>query len=199
MLYDLARAVGHGDPLANLLRYITVRSALACLTALVFSIVMGPRLIRGLRELQGAGQPIRDDGPARHLIEKKGTPTMGGLMILAALTVSTMLWADWRNLYVWTALLVTLCYGLLGFADDYLKVTRRSHKGLSGRGKLIGQAVVGLIACAVIAWRTGGALGTGGRGAVSEGCAGPAWHLLSGVRHGGAGGREQCGEPDRRA
>ena len=161
MLYDLARALGYADPVTNLLHYITFRSAMACLTALVFSFLLGPRMIRWLKSLQGAGQPIRNDGPARHLIEKKGTPTMGGLLILAALTVSTLLWADWRNGYVWTALLVTLGYGLLGFADDYLKVTRRHHKGLPGRAKLIGQAAIGVAAAATIDYLTGGALGSG--------------------------------------
>ncbi len=161
MIYDLARLLGRTDPITNLLHYITFRAALACLTALVFSFVFGPRMIRRLKALQGAGQPIRDDGPARHLIEKKGTPTMGGLLILAALSVSTLLWADWLNPYVWIALLVTLGYGLLGFADDFLKVTRRNSKGLSGRRKLLGQAVIGFAATAAIAFVTGGALGTG--------------------------------------
>jgi phospho-N-acetylmuramoyl-pentapeptide-transferase len=161
MIYNLSRLFGHDGPLTNLVRYLTFRSAMACLTALVFSFLLGPGMIRWLKSLQGAGQPIRSDGPARHLIEKKGTPTMGGLLILAALTTSTLLWADLRNLYVWIALFVTLSYGLLGFADDYLKVRRRNHKGLAGRGKLVGQAVVGLIAASLIAWKTGGALGTG--------------------------------------
>ena len=161
MLFDLARAAGDKYALANLVHYITFRAAMACLTALVISFLIGPRLIRWLKSLQGAGQPIRLDGPARHLIEKKGTPTMGGVLILAAMTVSTLLWADLRNSYVWAALFVTLGYGALGFVDDYIKLTRRSHKGLSGRGKLVGQAVIGLAAASWIAWRTGGALGTG--------------------------------------
>jgi phospho-N-acetylmuramoyl-pentapeptide-transferase len=132
MIYNLSRLFGHDGPLTNLVRYLTFRSAMACLTALVFSFLLGPGMIRWLKSLQGAGQPIRSDGPARHLIEKKGTPTMGGLLILAALTTSTLLWADLRNLYVWIALFVTLSYGLLGFADDYLKVRRRNHRGWPG-------------------------------------------------------------------
>jgi phospho-N-acetylmuramoyl-pentapeptide-transferase len=161
MLYILARAVGHDVALANLLHYITFRSAMACLTALVFSFLLGPAMIRWLKSLQGAGQPIRSDGPARHLIEKKGTPTMGGVLILGTMTLSTLLWADWGNLYVWIALGVTLGYGALGFVDDYLKLTKRNHKGLPGRAKLVGQAVIGFAAAALIAWHTGGALGTG--------------------------------------
>jgi phospho-N-acetylmuramoyl-pentapeptide-transferase len=161
MIFDLARSLGYADPVTNLLHYITFRSAMACLTALVFSFFFGPRMIRWLKSLQGAGQPIRLDGPARHLVEKKGTPTMGGLLILAALTVSTLLWADWFNLYVWIALLVTLGFGLLGFADDYLKLTKRDSRGLSGRRKLIAQAAIGFAAATAIALLTGGRLGTG--------------------------------------
>ena len=96
--------------------------------------------------MQHKGQPIRLDGPERHLIEKKGTPTMGGLLILFAMTISTLLWVDLRNGYVWAVLCVTWGYGLLGFADDYLKVTKRNHKGVSGRIKLLVQAVIGLAA-----------------------------------------------------
>ena len=86
--------------------------------------------------MQRNGQPIRSDGPERHLIEKKGTPTMGGVLILSALTISTLLWVDLRNAYVWAVLFVTLGYGALGFADDYRKLSRRNHKGVSARIKL---------------------------------------------------------------
>jgi phospho-N-acetylmuramoyl-pentapeptide-transferase len=94
--------------------------------------------------MQRQGQPIREDGPERHLLEKKGTPTMGGLLIIGTMTVSTLLWVDLRNTYVWAVLFITWGYGLLGFADDYLKVTKRDHKGVSGKKKLLVQMVVGL-------------------------------------------------------
>jgi phospho-N-acetylmuramoyl-pentapeptide-transferase len=146
MLFNLARPLADQFILFNLFRYITFRSGAACLTALVVAFILGPRVIRWLRSLQHGGQPIREDGPERHLIEKKGTPTMGGVLILFALGISTLLWADLRNRYVWAVLFVTFGYGLLGFADDYLKVTRRNHKGVPGRVKLLVQAVIGLIA-----------------------------------------------------
>jgi phospho-N-acetylmuramoyl-pentapeptide-transferase len=146
MLYNLARPLADQFILFNLFRYITFRSGAACLTALVVSLWLGPLVIRRLRAVQRGGQPIREDGPERHLIEKKGTPTMGGVLILFALTISTLLWVDLRNEYVWAVLLVTLGYGLLGFFDDYRKLARRNHKGISARGKLIVQVVIGLVA-----------------------------------------------------
>ena len=98
--------------------------------------MFGPWLISNLRLKQGKGQPIREDGPARHIIEKQGTPTMGGLMILAGIVISTLLWADLNNLYVWSVLFVTLGFGAIGFYDDYLKVTRATVGGFSGRIRL---------------------------------------------------------------
>ena len=148
MLFNLARGFADQFSLANLFRYITFRSGAACLTALVLSLVLGPMVIRWLKSVQRGGQPIREDGPARHLIEKKGTPTMGGVLILLSLTISTLLWVDLRNLYVWSVLLLTLGYGGIGFVDDYLKLSRRNTKGVSGRTKLLAQVVMGL-ACAV--------------------------------------------------
>lgn len=130
----------------NIFRYITFRAGGACLTALVISFWLGPKLIRKLRAMQRHGQPIRSDGPERHLIEKKGTPTMGGTLILLALGISTLLWADLSNGYVWATLVVTFGYGAIGFADDYLKLTRRNTKGVSGRTRLAGEAIIGLIA-----------------------------------------------------
>ncbi len=160
MLYNLLRPFGDQFILFNLVRYITFRSGAACLTALIVSFWLGPMVIRWLRSMQKHGQPIREDGPERHLVEKKGTPTMGGLLILFALTISTLLWVDLRNGYVWAVLFVTLGYGALGFWDDYLKVTRRNTKGVPGRVKLVIQAVVGLIAAIWIAWLSRGPLGT---------------------------------------
>src|SRR6185295_14415051 len=113
----------------NVFRYITFRTGGALMTALIIAFVIGPPLIRWLKQRQGKGQPIREDGPQRHILEKQGTPTMGGLLILLPTVVSTLFWADLENVYVWVVLLVTVGYGLLGFADDYLKVSKRSTGG----------------------------------------------------------------------
>ncbi|MFM9890783.1 MAG: phospho-N-acetylmuramoyl-pentapeptide-transferase [Rickettsiales bacterium] len=142
MLYNLLFPLAGEFPLFNIFRYITFRSGGAVMTALIISFVIGPRMIAWLRLKQKGGQPIRDDGPESHLINKKGTPTMGGLMMLFAVTVSTLLWADISNHYVWIALLVTLSYGLIGFADDYLKVSKKNTKGLPGRKKLVAQFAI---------------------------------------------------------
>ena len=160
MLYNLFRPFADQFILFNLVRYITFRSGAACLTALIVSFWLGPRVIRWLRGVQGQGQPIREDGPERHLIEKKGTPTMGGLLILFALTISTLLWVDLRNGYVWAVLFVTLGYGALGFTDDYLKVTKRNTKGVPGKVKLAVQAGIGLAAAIWITTLARGPLGT---------------------------------------
>src|SRR5256714_4742309 len=116
------------------------------MTALLICFVIGPAFIRRLKLLQGKGQPIRDNGPQRHIVEKQGTPTMGGLLILVALVLSTLLWVDLSNLYVWAVLLVTFSFGLLGFMDDYLKVTKRTSAGISARMKLLVQLVVAVSA-----------------------------------------------------
>jgi phospho-N-acetylmuramoyl-pentapeptide-transferase len=139
----------------NLFRYITFRSVGALVTALAIALFIGPRFIGFLRSKQGKGQPIREDGPASHLLTKKGTPTMGGLMILIALTVSTLLWMDTGNGFVWASLFVTLGFGAIGFMDDYDKVTKRSAKGVSGRTRLMIEFLVAGLACTWIASRTG--------------------------------------------
>ena len=144
MLYIFSRPLADQFALFNLFRYITFRSGAACMTALIVSFVLGPMFIRWLKRVQRGGQPIRPDGPESHLLTKKGTPTMGGGLILSALTVSTLLWADLRSGYVWAVLLVTLGYGALGFVDDYIKLSKANYKGLSGRGKLVVQASLGL-------------------------------------------------------
>jgi phospho-N-acetylmuramoyl-pentapeptide-transferase len=160
MLYNLLRPLADQFILFNLVRYITFRAGAACMTALVVSFILGPPTIRWLRSMQRQGQPIRLDGPERHLVEKKGTPTMGGLLILFALTISTLLWVDLRNGYVWATLFVTIGYGALGFWDDFLKVTRRNTRGVPGRVKLLVQAVIGLIAAVWIAALARGPLGS---------------------------------------
>jgi phospho-N-acetylmuramoyl-pentapeptide-transferase len=146
MLYAILFPLADKIHIFNLFRYITFRAGGGCLTALVVSFWLGPKIIRWLKSKQRHGQPIRLDGPERHLIEKKGTPTMGGVLILIAFGISTLLWADLDNGYVWAALFVTMGYGAVGFADDYLKLTKRNTKGVNGRVKLVCQAVIGLIA-----------------------------------------------------
>jgi len=129
-------------PIFNVFRYLTFRAGGAVMTALFLGFVLGPPLIRWLKVKQGKGQPIRSDGPQRHIVEKQGTPTMGGLLILSSLTLSTLLWADLSSASVWAVLLVTVSFGLLGFVDDYLKVTKRSSDGVSGRFKLLFQFLI---------------------------------------------------------
>ena len=121
----------------NVFRYITFRSIAAFLTALILSFLLGGTLIRWLRSKQGQGQPIREDGPATHIVSKKGTPPMGGLLILIALSVATLLWADLTNRYVWCVLGITITFGAIGLWDDFLKVTKRNPKGVPGKTKLV--------------------------------------------------------------
>ena len=143
MLYWLTEFSDGGD-LFNLFRYITFRAGAAFATALIFGFLFGRPLINLLRRKQGKGQPIRDDGPVTHFA-KAGTPTMGGLLILSALIFSTLLWARLDNPYVWIVLLVTVGFGLIGFADDYAKVTKQNTKGVSSRVRiLLGLLIAGL-------------------------------------------------------
>ena len=146
MLFWLTELSDGGD-FFNLFRYITFRAGMAFATALIFGFLFGRPLINLLRRKQGKGQPIRDDGPQTHFA-KAGTPTMGGLLILSALTISTLLWARLDNAYVWIVLLVTLAFGLIGFADDYAKVTKQNTKGVSSRIRF----VLGLIIAGLAAW-----------------------------------------------
>ena len=146
MLYWLS-TLGEDGGVFNLFRYITFRAGAAFLTALVFGFLFGRPLINVLRRKQGKGQPIRSDGPEGHFA-KAGTPTMGGLLIISALTVSTLLWARWDNPFVWMILFVTLSFALIGFADDYAKVTKQTTDGVSGKIRL----VAGFVVAAVAAW-----------------------------------------------
>ena len=146
MLYNLLTPFANDFPIFNLFRYLTFRSAAALFTALIISFVIGPKIIRALRAKQAEGQPIRIDGPESHLLTKKGTPTMGGVMILISVLISTLLWADITNPYIWIVLIVTFGFGLIGFLDDYKKLTKRSSSGLSGRHKLVLQFAVSLFA-----------------------------------------------------
>jgi phospho-N-acetylmuramoyl-pentapeptide-transferase len=150
MLYWLADLSGTIS-VFNVFRYLTVRTGGAMITALIFVFLFGPWIIDHLRLRQGKGQPIREDGPQSHLTTKRGTPTMGGLMILSGVTVATVLWANPSNPYVWIVLGVTLAFGLVGFYDDYLKVTKQSHGGFAGRLRLLLEALIAAAACFAIA------------------------------------------------
>jgi phospho-N-acetylmuramoyl-pentapeptide-transferase len=150
MLYNLLLPYAEQYAFANLFRYITFRSGFAVFLALGISFYFGPKIIRWLKSKQADGQPIREDGPESHLLTKKGTPTMGGVMILLAVSVSTLLLGDLSNPYIWVVLLVTVGFGALGFADDYLKLTKRNSKGLSSRRKFLCQIIISLIAAIVV-------------------------------------------------
>ncbi len=146
MLYNLFFPLAGDIGLFNLFRYLTFRTGGALMTALFLSFLFGPAIIRLLKRLQPGGQPIREDGPQSHIITKAGTPTMGGFLILFGIMSGTLLWADLSNRYVWAVLLVTLGFGAVGFADDYLKVTKRNSKGLPGKIKLACEIVIAAIA-----------------------------------------------------
>ena len=146
MLYDLLYPLADQVGVFNLFRYLTFRTGGALMTALFLSFLFGPAIIRLLKRYQPGGQPIREDGPQSHIITKAGTPTMGGFMILAGIVAGTLLWADLANRYVWAVLLITLGFGLVGFADDYLKVTKRNSRGVPGRVKLACEIVIAAVA-----------------------------------------------------
>jgi len=150
MLYWLS-AFSDTISVLNVFRYLTVRTGGAMMTALVLVFFFGPTIIAQLRLKQGKGQPIRSDGPQSHLLTKTGTPTMGGLMILSGSLVSILLWANLSNPYVWIVLGVTLGFGLVGFYDDYLKVTKQTHGGLAGRSRLLIEAIIAAAACFALA------------------------------------------------
>jgi phospho-N-acetylmuramoyl-pentapeptide-transferase len=154
MIYHLVEWLGFPGPL-NVVRYLTFRSGAAMMTALGLALLFGPAFIRWLRGQQGKGQPIREDGPASHLITKKGTPTMGGLLILLCLSVSTLLWMEWDRPFVWICLFVTLGFGAIGFLDDYAKVTRRTSAGVSGRVRLLVEFGIAGIAVFAVSQTTG--------------------------------------------
>lgn len=144
MLYELI-AFSNDINALNVFRYITFRTGGAIFTALLFVMMFGPAIIDLLRVKQGKGQPIREDGPQTHLL-KRGTPTMGGLMILSGVTVATLLWGNLKNGYVWVVLAVTLFYGAIGFYDDFLKVTKRTTDGFGGKARLLLEFIVAAVA-----------------------------------------------------
>ncbi|MCC6482867.1 MAG: phospho-N-acetylmuramoyl-pentapeptide-transferase [Sphingomonadaceae bacterium] len=156
MLYWLAQQLDFPGVL-NLVRYLSFRAGAAVATALFLGLLIGPRFIGWLRVRQGKGQPIREDGPQSHFA-KKGTPTMGGLMILTALMLSVLLWMNLSSPYVWACLAVTMGFGAIGFLDDYDKVTKASHKGLSGKMRLLAEFIIAGIAAMLIVQHNGTAL-----------------------------------------
>ncbi len=160
MLYNLLVPLAEDITVLNVFRYITFRSGAAVMTALFVCFVLGPSIISWLKAKQGDGQPIRSDGPAGHLLTKQGTPTMGGFLTLLGTAVSTLIWADLTNGFVWAVLAVTCGFGLIGFADDYLKLTRRDSKGLPGLVKLGAQIAIGTGATVWIVQLTPEALAT---------------------------------------
>jgi len=145
MLYHILFPLAEEFAILNVFRYLTFRTGGAIMTALIVSFLFGPVLIRMLKNRQSS-QPIRSDGPESHKLTKQGTPTMGGIMILLAIAVATLLWADLRNPYVWAVLGVTMSFGLIGFLDDFMKVSQKSSKGLSGRLKFIFQIAIATVA-----------------------------------------------------
>ncbi len=145
MIHYIALLLVEQFSFLNIFKYLTFRASGAFITSILISFVVGPHLIKYFKVKQKLGQPIRDDGPKWHIDAKKGTPTMGGALILLALTISIILWIDISNLYTWLLLFITLSFGLIGFADDYLKLKRFSFKGLSSKIKLILQSIVALI------------------------------------------------------
>ncbi|HEX2651657.1 MAG TPA: phospho-N-acetylmuramoyl-pentapeptide-transferase [Burkholderiales bacterium] len=163
MLLELAQWLAKDVRLFNVFQYITLRAVLACLTALAISLILGPYVIRKLTAYK-IGQAVRDDGPKSHLT-KAGTPTMGGALILVSIAITTLLWGDLRNRFVWVVLLVTLAFGAIGWIDDYRKVVRRNPKGLSAKAKFFWQSLFGLGAAGFLAWM---AQGTPGIPALNE-------------------------------
>ncbi len=147
MLYEWLAPLGEDYQIFNLFNYITFRVGGALMTALIVAFILGPRMIDWLRIKQGKGQPIREDGPQSHIVAKAGTPTMGGLLILLSVVISTLLWGNLHSPFLWTVFLVTASYGLIGLYDDYLKVKRQSHKGFSSKIRLLIE--IGIAALAV--------------------------------------------------
>ncbi|MGY8986204.1 MAG: phospho-N-acetylmuramoyl-pentapeptide-transferase [Sphingomonadales bacterium] len=146
MLYLWLAPLASDYGFLNLFRYLTFRTGGALMTALVISFIVGPSMIRWLKSKQRKGQPIRDDGPQSHIVKKQGTPTMGGFLILFGLSVGTLLWADLRNQYVWIVFAVTIGFGIIGFVDDYIKVTKGNSGGVPGKLKLVAEFIIASVA-----------------------------------------------------
>lgn len=160
MLYHLLYPLSDDFGIFNLFRYLTFRTGGALMTAFLISFLCGPWVIGLLKKKQKKGQPIRLDGPEGHILTKQGTPTMGGFLILLGLTAGTLLWADLSNQYVWACLVVTTGFGVVGFLDDYHKITKSSSAGVSGKVKLLMEIVISAIAVLIIMDKAGGSIGS---------------------------------------
>ena len=151
MLYEILSLYTEDYSFLNVMNYVTFRTGLAFATAFILCLIMGAPMINWLRKRQKKGQPIREDGPESHLLTKKGTPTMGGFLILMGISVGTLLWADLSNEYIWIVLFVTVGYGLIGFLDDFTKVTKGHAGGLSGKARLFAEFVIAIVAVVWVA------------------------------------------------
>lgn len=161
MFYEWLAPLSDEFQIFNLFNYITFRTGGALMTAMLIAFIIGPRMIVFLRSKQGKGQPIREDGPEGHIIKKAGTPTMGGLMILIPVVISALLWGNLHSPFLWTVFLVTVGYGMIGFYDDYLKVSRQNPKGFSGKIKLVIEFAIAALACYVLSKSFAPELATG--------------------------------------
>ncbi len=150
MLYEWLAPLADQFQLFNLFNYITFRVGGALMTSMIIAFILGPRMINMLRAKQGKGQPIREDGPEGHIIKKAGTPTMGGLLILLSVVISTLLWGDLHNKFLWVVFFVTVSFGVIGFYDDYLKVSRQNPKGFSGKIKIVLEFTIAAIAVYIL-------------------------------------------------
>jgi phospho-N-acetylmuramoyl-pentapeptide-transferase len=150
MLYHLLYSLSDEFSFLNVFQYLTFRTGASLFTAFLVSFMFGPMMIGWLKSKQKKGQPIRHDGPENHILTKQGTPTMGGFLILLGLSAGTLLWANLNNHYIWACLLVTTGFGVIGFLDDYAKVTKKSSAGVSGKTKLIMEAIISLLAVLII-------------------------------------------------
>ncbi|WP_062204593.1 phospho-N-acetylmuramoyl-pentapeptide-transferase [Aureimonas sp. AU12] len=158
-MFTYLAALAEDAQFFNVFRYITFRTGGALITSFIAVFLFGPSIISNLRIRQGRGQPIRADGPQTHF-KKAGTPTMGGLMILSGFLVATLLWADLTNIYVWTVLVVTMGFGAIGFYDDYLKVTKQSHMGFSGKLRLAFEFIIAAAAAVMMIYAQTGTFAT---------------------------------------
>ena len=150
MLYHLLYSLSDEFSFLNVFQYLTFRTGASLFTAFLVSFMFGPMMIGWLKSKQKKGQPIRHDGPENHILTKQGTPTMGGFLILLGLSAGTLLWANLNNHYIWACLLVTTGFGVIGFLDDYAKVTKKSSAGVSGKTKLIMEAIISFLAVLII-------------------------------------------------
>ena len=198
MLFHLLFPLADSFAPFNVIQYLTFRTGGAVLTSLIMAFLLGPTLIHWLKSKQANGQPIRDDGPANHILTKQGTPTMGGVLLLLSLGTGTLLWADLTNQYVWATLLVTFGFGGVGFVDDYLKVTRASQHGLPASAKIVIEVALAALVAAWISNISPAELSTGlAMPFIKDFLVPLGWFFVPFAAAGNGWGVE-LGEPDRR-